>query len=650
MTDQTRVVHVGPDVRDRGGIPAVTRELLASSLSRRYRLSFIATYAAEQPLRRSPLRQLRLFPIALARLGRWCSRPGERIVHLHTAVRGSWYRKAACILVVKAAGRPVVLQVHSGAVDLARFWAALPPPARAAIGALFRRVDRVLTVSAAGAEVIRREMGVGEVTVVPNPAPAIAPELARMPEDGRPTRVLFLGGFANPSKGGAVLLEALRRLPPELGFELWLAGPGEPAPEAARRVVARDGVRWLGWLEEPEKLSALRAAHIVVLPSISEGLPIALLEAMAFGRAVVAASVGGIPELLTPGTDGVLVPPGDSDALARALLELASDPPRQRRLGQAARQRVTRLNDVEVTARLSAVYDGLVGGSAATAEPPARRRRSPDEAFLRNRATDAVFLCYHSIAKDGPAWTSVGAETFERQLDVLRRLGYRAGRQADLARLLTGRRPEQPLAFLSFDDGYRDNHTAALPVLQAAGWTGMVFLLPPAVDTGGPFGWPEVANRRQEHPEVMRSLTWSQVEEMAEAGIEFGSHTNTHRLLPQLSDDELREELFESRRRIVDRLGSCAALAYPFGAWSPRVEQAAAAAGFTYGFTLPDRTQRRVSALTIPRIAIDHRDDPRRFALKVREPVRRLWLGPGRPEARRVLRFGARAPHGRQWP
>lgn len=255
---------------------------------------------------------------------------------------------------------------------------------------------------------------------------------------------------------------------------------------------------------------------------------------------------------------------------------------------------------------------------------------------LRNRGRDAVALCYHSIAEPGPAWTSVPPAVFERQLATLRRRGFRAAGEAALDGLAAGRRPDRPLALLTFDDGYRDNCETALPLLAEYGFTGLFFLLPPFVDAGAPLLWPEVADRVRDHPEVMRSLTWAQVERMAAAGCEFGSHGLRHRHLPELGDGELREELWESRRAIADRLGRCDVLAYPFGEWSARVAEAAADAGYRWAFTLPYEEQRDATRMTIPRIAVDHRDDGARFGAKLHPLGRRLLLSPLKRRLRRL--------------
>lgn len=263
----------------------------------------------------------------------------------------------------------------------------------------------------------------------------------------------------------------------------------------------------------------------------------------------------------------------------------------------------------------------------------AARRRGP----LCNRSRAAVFLCYHSVADPGPPFTSIGQEAFQQQLGTLRRLGFRSGGHDDLARMAQGQRVDGKLVFLTFDDGYVDNYATARPLLEAHGFRALVFLLPPRVDRGGFLDWPRVERRAAAHPEVMRSLTWPMVDSMAEAGHEFGSHTLSHPMLTELSDEELRQELFDSRARIRERLGRCDSIAYPFGVWSRRVAKAAADAGYSYGFTLPDWSQMSADRLTIPRIMVDHRDDEQRFRRKLSAAYRGLYFSPCKTVARRVL-------------
>jgi len=350
MPERPRVLQMGPDPGIGGGMAAALRALLDSPLADRYQLDVAPTYRGPQPLRR-----LAVFCAALATLAGWSLRGRGRIVHVHATVRGSMYRKSVCVLVARALRRRVVLQVHSGAAEVASFVASR---GRLSIG-LFRGAigasDAVLAVSAASAEALRRAYGVEEVLVVPNPAPAVPP-FVREPST-ETVRLAYLGGFANPAKGGDVLLEALElALTREPRLRATLAGPGELPPRGEDLLASSPALEWAGWLGSPEKDELMRAAEVFVMPSRSEGLPMALLEAMAYGMAVVAADVGGIPEVVETGVDGLLVAPEDPDALAAALCELAADADLRERLGAAARRRAESLDAIEVADRLAALY------------------------------------------------------------------------------------------------------------------------------------------------------------------------------------------------------------------------------------------------------------------------------------------------------
>lgn len=350
-----QVLHIGPDMYGPGGMPAVIRTLMASSLAERYGFSFLRTYG-------SPRRAKRLltFGRSMLDLAAWCRGSGDRVVHIHTATRGSWYRKATAAALVKGLGRPAVLHFHAGAGDIRAFEQRLGPVRLGLMRWAFSKADGVIAVSAASAAEVGRIFGIEEVEVVPNFAPSVdVAATGRLPESPRPT-ILYLGGFANPAKGGDVLLDALAAVlvaDPEV--EVLLAGPGEP-PAAAEALLRSPRVRWAGYLVAEPWAAAMREAQIFVMPSVSEGMPVALLEAMSYGLAIVATRVGGIPEVAEHGVNAVLVEPRDSAALALAVGELLADPELRGELGRAARERAERVNDGAVLGQLEAVYRTVV--------------------------------------------------------------------------------------------------------------------------------------------------------------------------------------------------------------------------------------------------------------------------------------------------
>jgi len=185
------------------------------------------------------------------------------------------------------------------------------------------------------------------VSLPPPPAEAVP---------SRATPILLCPARLMPVKGHGYLLEAAARLARAgVGFELHLAGDGPERDEVARRIAELglgDHVRLLDTVPHAELLTLYRERRVdcVVLPSLHEGLSVALVEAMAYGVPVVATAVGGVPELLAGGA-GVLVPPRDADALADALRRVLESAPLRAELARAGRRRVEAEFDVQAIAR-----------------------------------------------------------------------------------------------------------------------------------------------------------------------------------------------------------------------------------------------------------------------------------------------------------
>jgi glycosyltransferase involved in cell wall biosynthesis len=348
------VAQVGPDPAGKGGMAAVMRDLLDSSLAERYRLEPIVTWGGFQPASR-----LWAFCRGLFALAIWCLRPGKRVVHIHSAVRGSLYRKSICVFLVRLLRRPVVVQIHGGPGDAEVFSARIGPGRRLFIRRGLSAADRVLAVSAESARTMESCFGVDGIGVIPNAAPRVPASLAEAVAEE--PHVLFIGGFENSVKGGEALVAALEfcagRLE-EVTFEL--GGPGEPSDVLRGRLASSPNVRWAGWLDQEAKGEAFERCSLFVLPSLSEGLPVALLEAMAWGRAIVATRVGGVPDVAADGVEAKIIPPGDPAVLAEEIERLMRDPEERQRLGRAARQRALTLNEDEVCGRLDALYQELV--------------------------------------------------------------------------------------------------------------------------------------------------------------------------------------------------------------------------------------------------------------------------------------------------
>jgi glycosyltransferase involved in cell wall biosynthesis len=355
---------VGPAPWSAGGVAAVTRLLLSSSLGERYRLLAMPTHAAGS----LPARVARgVRGMARVLLGLFAERPA--LAHVKVASRGSFYRKLAVVALLRAARVPAVVHVHGGGFDA--FVRAAPAWVHAAARWMIEGAPAAVTLSTARLEMLRPLFPRAAWSVIPNPveAAALAPLAAERYHGGGgrvggPLRLLFLGDVVE-RKGVADLLRALAALRAEGRPQLVVAGPGEAS--RFRRLAAELGiaerVAWPGWVDEAAKRELLRAADVFVLPSHVEGVPLALLEAMASGLPSVVTPVGGVPDAVLAGETSLVVPAGDVRALARAIGRLVEDAPLRARLGARAQERA-RDFDVEVVAAQVARLYGQVLGDA----------------------------------------------------------------------------------------------------------------------------------------------------------------------------------------------------------------------------------------------------------------------------------------------
>jgi peptidoglycan/xylan/chitin deacetylase (PgdA/CDA1 family) len=216
-------------------------------------------------------------------------------------------------------------------------------------------------------------------------------------------------------------------------------------------------------------------------------------------------------------------------------------------------------------------------------------------------------LMYHEIAPAAETGSrlAVSPEAFAGQLAYLHDAGFQtvtAGRLAEVLAGAPGSLPDRAVV-LTFDDGFEDFHRRALPLLDRYGYTATVFVTSGWVqDAGG-----DAAGRRP-----ARMLSWSQVAEVAGAGMEVGAHSWRHPQLDQLPGIALREELYASKAQLEDQLGRpVPGLAYPFGYSSARVRRVAREAGHHYACAVSN-TLLAPSAdlLALPRLTVRRSTTP----------------------------------------
>jgi len=234
---------------------------------------------------------------------------------------------------------------------------------------ILAKADLVIALSEQWRERLLRICPAATVEVLPNAVALPDGRALRRLQEREPT-LLFLGDLGR-AKGTYDLVRAFARIAGRFArLKLVCAGVGAIAGvrQLAAQLDIADRVICPGWLDPERKRVALAGASIFALPSYAEGMPLALLEAMSWGLAVIATPVGGVPQLVTHEVNGLLVAPGDIDGVAAAIDRLLSDPALRDRLGAAARATIAAHFSLEAALeRLGAIYRRF--GIAARPQP-----------------------------------------------------------------------------------------------------------------------------------------------------------------------------------------------------------------------------------------------------------------------------------------
>ena len=330
MKDKIKVLMIGPARNVNGGISTVVNNYYKAGLDKRIHLRYIGTMEDG-----SRLHKLRVAIRALFRF--IIQAPKCDLVHINMASDVSLYRKLPFIYLTKLFGKKLVIHQHGGNIK-EFYYKECKRKQRDFIRKSLRKADVFLVVSPYLEEIFKDIIDERKLTVLPN---AIClPEDIEEKKPGE--KLIFLGRLCR-QKGIEELLEAVSELKGKYpGLELYLAGVWEDLglKELADRY--GDFVHQLGWIGSKEKDSYLRRCNIFVLPTYFEGMPMSLLEGMAYGCTCIASAVGGIPYVLENGTEGILIRPKSKEALKQALVQVLDDSSLQKKFSGAAKKRVTR--------------------------------------------------------------------------------------------------------------------------------------------------------------------------------------------------------------------------------------------------------------------------------------------------------------------
>ena len=352
----------------RGGVVGLLGPLLRALLTRPGR--FAAALALAWRMARGGERALPFHLVYLAEACRvlaWLERFGARHVHAHFGTNST----EVVMLAHALGGPPYSFTVH-GPEEFDK-------PQAIHLAEKVRRAAFAVAISSFGRSQLYRWLESAHWPKVKVVHCGLEPAFHAVPPTAPPAapRLVCVGRLCE-QKGQLLLVEAAHRLARRgVVFELVLAGDGEMRPQV-EALIARHGlqrqVRITGWISSEQVRAELLAARALVLPSLAEGLPVVIMEALALRRPVLSTYIAGIPELIQPGVGGWLFPAGSVEAIETAIADFLAAPAAQvHEVAEAGYRRVLERHSVDREAgKLAALFAESCGSGAPAAHRPAR--------------------------------------------------------------------------------------------------------------------------------------------------------------------------------------------------------------------------------------------------------------------------------------
>lgn len=339
---------IGTHPYAKGGIAAVVAKYRQTGLFDKWRITYLFTHVDG-----STWKKLTTALFAYWRMIALLIKGHVGLIHIHVASRASVWRKSIFAFTAILFRVPYVLHMHGGQFE-EFFRGECGPLRREIIRALLRNAATVIALSVSWAAKLREMVPGAQVEVVYNSVSL--PRRKTLGHNEVRNGILFLGRIGT-GKGTFDLIRAFAVVSGDVKLALGGDGDVDEASKLARQLGVSERVQLLGWVTGEDKEALLSTASIFVLPSYNEGLPISVLEAMAWGVPVITTPVGGIPEVVRQGEEGVMVQPGDIDGLTAALRQLLDDEPLRQRLGANGRKRIQHIfSDEVVFPQLEAIW------------------------------------------------------------------------------------------------------------------------------------------------------------------------------------------------------------------------------------------------------------------------------------------------------
>ena len=339
MQRRIKVLMAGPGLKEQGGMGSVQQHIV-SHIQPYADLTHIATWDSSGGVP-SSWQRLTVFTQAVLSFLRTLLTQCVDIVHLHVSERGSVVRNFLLMLLAFVFRKPVLLHAHGCEFHI--FYDQLPTPFQKIVSWGIQS-SFLISLSDSWYTWYQERCGVESSRGFILKNPVEFPKGVERPTAMSQTVELLFLGKLNQRKGIFDILQAFAQLEPELQkrAKLTFAGAGSEYElwEMARELGIDQQISLPGWVDAKQRDQLMLSSDIFLLPSYNEGLPMSLLEAMAWGLPAITTPVGGIPEVIESHDNGILVEPGNVKQLTEAMTLLIAQPELCRKLGAEARETI----------------------------------------------------------------------------------------------------------------------------------------------------------------------------------------------------------------------------------------------------------------------------------------------------------------------
>lgn len=347
-----RVLMVGADRSVHGGVSGVVNNYYAAGLDRKIDLKYIGTMVDGSKPRK-------LWQAIKAYVRFFCCIRKYDIVHINMASDSSYYRKMFFVHIAHMFGKKIVIHQHGG--DFATFfYKQCSKRQQENIRKNLNLADKFIVLTNEWKEFFSDIVNKEKLIVLPN-AIAVPEEYDK---DYNNIDMLFLGRLCR-DKGLQELFEATNDLYPKYPqLHLYLGGVWEDESLHKEIEKCTDSITWLGWIDGANKDELLRKCSIYVLPSYYEGMPVSVLEGMAYGCVPVVTYVGGIKDMIEDEIDGIFVEPKRVESLENGLKKAIKSKEDRKKIGGNARKKVIEKYEIQANIRqLLSIYEEVLGSS-----------------------------------------------------------------------------------------------------------------------------------------------------------------------------------------------------------------------------------------------------------------------------------------------